>query len=80
MANRKTRVTGKIARYTNRNMPAKLLHDMKLEAVRRKATMEEICNEALKLGLKEMRRLERAPTETGGVQPKQETTTIAAGN
>jgi hypothetical protein len=77
MANRKTRVSGKIARYTNRNMPAKLLHDMKLEAVRRKATMEEICNEALKLGLKEMRRLERAPAAAPTEAPTDE---AAAGN
>jgi hypothetical protein len=69
MANRKTKVSGPIARYTNRNMPSKLLHDMKLEAVRRKATVEEICNEALKLGLKEMRRLERAPVPPTEASP-----------
>lgn len=55
LAQRKTVVRGERARYTNRNMPASILRDMKLMSARSGKTMEEICNEALKIGLKQLR-------------------------
>jgi hypothetical protein len=66
MAQRKTQVVGETARYTNRNMPARLLQDLRLAAVKLHRTMEEVCNDALKIGLKKLLKREQESTQDGG--------------
>jgi plasmid stability protein len=70
MAQRKTQVKGPSARYTNRNMPAQLLQDLRLAAVKLHRTMEEVCNDALKIGLKKLlkREQENAHDQDGGTK------------
>jgi plasmid stability protein len=66
MAQRKTQVKGPSARYTNRNMPEGLLQDLRLAAVKLHRTMEEVCNDALKIGLKKLLKREQENAQDAG--------------
>lgn len=52
MAQQKTAVSGEKRTYTTRNFPTRLYDALRLEAVRRRITLEDAFNQTIELGLK----------------------------